>query len=61
VISIKERSSGGAWTEQKKSIFYFVMKGVLALHSLDINNTTELLEFYYDDLDFERALHHIII
>ena len=29
------------------------MKGVQNLHCLDINNTTELLELHYDDLDFE--------
>ena len=29
------------------------MKGVKPLHCLDINNTTELLEFHYDDLDFD--------
>jgi hypothetical protein len=29
------------------------MKGVKSLHSLDINNTTELLKLHYDDLDFE--------
>ena len=31
------------------------MKGVKALHCLDINNTTELLELHYDDLDFEQG------
>ena len=46
-------SVSGAWTEQKKLNDYFVMKGVKALHCLDINNTTELLELHYDDLDFE--------
>ena len=51
----------GAWTQQKKSNDYFVMKGVKTLHCLDINNTTELLELHYDDLDFELGLHHIII
>jgi hypothetical protein len=29
------------------------MKGVKTLHCLDLNNTTELLESHYDDLDFE--------
>ncbi len=29
------------------------MKGVKALHCLDINSTTDLLELHYDDLDFE--------
>ncbi len=29
------------------------MKEVKTLHFLDINNTTESLEFHYDDLDFE--------
>ena len=29
------------------------MKGVKKLHGLHINNSTELLEFHYDDLDFE--------
>ncbi len=29
------------------------MKGVKALHCLDINDTTELLELHYDDLDFD--------
>ena len=43
----------GAWTEQKKLNDYFVMKGVKTLHCLDLNNTTELLELHYDDLDFE--------
>ena len=46
-------ASTGAWTEQKKLNDYFVMKGVKTLHCLDINNTTELLELHYDDLDFE--------
>ncbi len=32
---------------------YFVMKGVKTTHCLDINNTNELLELHYDDLDFE--------
>jgi len=45
-------SSGGTWTQQKRLNDYFVMKGVKALHCLDINNTTELLELHYDDLDF---------
>jgi hypothetical protein len=31
------------------------MKGVKAVHCLDINNTTELLELHYDDLDFEQG------
>jgi hypothetical protein len=48
-------SSGGAWTQQKKLNDYFVMKGVKALHCLDINTTTELLELHYDDLDFEQG------
>ena len=34
-------------------MIFFVMKGVKTLHCLDINNTTELLELHYDDLDFE--------
>ena len=46
-------SSSENWTEQKKLNDYFVMKGVKNLHCLDINNTTELLELRYDDLDFE--------
>ena len=46
-------STSGAWTEQKNLNNYFVMKGVKTLHCLDINNTTELLELHYDDLDFE--------
>jgi hypothetical protein len=29
------------------------MKGVKNLHFLDIKTITELLEFHYDDLDFE--------
>jgi hypothetical protein len=53
--------SGGIWTQQKKLHDYFVMKGVKALHCLDINNKTELLELHYDDLDLNRTLHHIII
>jgi hypothetical protein len=48
-------SSGGAWTQQKKLNDYFVMKGVKALHCLDINTPTELLELHYDDLDFEQG------
>jgi hypothetical protein len=43
----------GTWTEQKKLNDYFVMKEVKTLHCLDINNTTELLELHYDDLDFD--------
>jgi hypothetical protein len=31
------------------------MNGVEALHCLDIDNTTELLELHYDDLDFEKG------
>ena len=45
--------SSGNWTTQKTLNDYFVMKGVKSLHCLDINNTTELLELHYDDLDFE--------
>ena len=45
--------SSGTWTTQKTLNDYFVMKGVKSLHCLDINNTTELLELHYDDLDFE--------
>jgi hypothetical protein len=41
--------------QQKKLNDYFVMKGVKALHCLDINNSTELLELHYDDLDFEQG------
>ena len=37
-------SSDGTWTQQKKLNDYFVRKGAKALHCLDINNTTELLE-----------------
>ncbi len=29
------------------------MKGIKALHCLDINNTIDLIELHYDDLDFE--------
>jgi hypothetical protein len=43
----------GAWTEEKNSNIYFVMKGVKSTHSLDINSASELLELHYDDLDFE--------
>ena len=43
----------GTWTQQKNLNDYFVMKGVKTTHCLDINNTTELLELHYDDLDFE--------
>ncbi len=44
-------SSSAAWTQQKKSKDYFVIKGVKTAHCcLDINNTTELLEIHYDDL-----------
>ncbi len=46
-------SSTGTWTQQKNLNDYFVMKGVKTTHCLDINNTTELLELHYDDLDFE--------
>jgi hypothetical protein len=46
-------NSSGTWTEQKKLNDYFVMKGVKALHCLDLNNETELKELHYDDLDFE--------
>ena len=46
-------ATSGTWTEQKNLNNYFVMKGVKNLHCLDINNTTELLELHYDDLDFE--------
>ncbi len=35
-------TSTGVWTQQKKLNDYSVMKGVKALHCLDINNTTEL-------------------
>ncbi len=44
-------SSSGAWTEQKKLNYYFVMKGqgVKSLHCLDISNSTELLELHSDD------------
>ncbi len=45
--------SGGSWSEQKNLNDYFVMKGVKTLHCLDINNTTDLLELHYYDLDFE--------
>ena len=45
--------SSGNWTAQKILNDYFVMKGVKSLHCLDINNTSELLELHYDDLDFE--------
>jgi hypothetical protein len=45
--------SGDSWSEQKNLNYYFVMKGVKTLHCLDINNTTDLLELHYDDLDFE--------
>jgi hypothetical protein len=31
------------------------MKGVKVLHYLNINNTTELLELYYDDIDFKQG------
>jgi hypothetical protein len=48
-------TSAGVWTRQKKLNDYFVMKGVKALHYLDINYTTELLELHYDDLDFEQG------
>jgi hypothetical protein len=48
-------SSAGTWTEQKILNDYYVMKSVKALHCLDINNTTELLELHYDDLDFEQG------
>jgi hypothetical protein len=48
-------SIGGTWTQQKKLNDYVVMKGVKALHCLDINNSTELLELHYDDLDFEQG------
>ena len=37
----------------KKIKWLLIMKGVKTLHCLDINNTTELLELHYDDLDFE--------
>jgi hypothetical protein len=46
----------GHWTQQKVLNDYFVMKGVKALHCLDINNTTDLLELHHDDLDFELGL-----
>ena len=45
--------SSGTWTGSKILNDYFVMKGVKSLHCLDINNSTELLELHYDDLDFE--------
>ncbi len=45
--------SPGNWTGSKILNDYFAMKGVKSLHCLDINNTTELLELHYDDLDFE--------
>ncbi len=48
-------SGGGTWTQQEKLNYYFVMKGVKALHCLDINTTTDLLELHYDDLDFEQG------
>ncbi len=37
----------------KEIKWLFCIKGVKTTHSLDINNTTELLELHYDDLDFE--------
>jgi hypothetical protein len=43
-------SSAGVWTQQKKLNDYFEMKGVKALHCLDINNTTELSELHCDHL-----------
>ncbi len=43
----------GAWTEQKISNNYFVIKWVKTLDCLDTYNTTELLDLHYDDLDFE--------
>ncbi len=46
-------ANSGAWTEQKNINNYFVMKGIKNLRCLDINNTTELLEIHYYDLDFE--------
>jgi hypothetical protein len=46
-------TSVGVWTQQKKLNDYFIIKGVKALHYLDINNITELLELHYDDLDCE--------
>ncbi len=46
-------SSSWAWTQQKDLNDYFVLKGVKTTHCLDINNSTELLELHYDDLDFE--------
>jgi hypothetical protein len=48
------KGSAGVWTQPKRFNDYFVMKGVKALHCLDINNTTELLELHYDDSDFEQ-------
>jgi hypothetical protein len=48
-------TSAGVWTQQKKLNDYFVMKGVKTLHCSDINNSTELLELHYDDLDFEQG------
>ncbi len=41
--------------KKKKLNDYIVMKGVKALHCLDINTTSELLELHHDDLDFEQG------
>ncbi len=38
-------TSAGVWTQQKKLDYYFVMKGVKALHCLDIYNTPDLLNY----------------
>jgi hypothetical protein len=46
-------ATSGTWTEQKNLGDYFVMNGVKTTHSLDMNNTTDLLELHYDDLDLE--------
>ncbi len=46
-------SSTGTWAEQQKLNGYFVMKGTKTLHCIDKNNTIELLELHYDDLDFD--------
>ncbi len=37
----------------KEFTWLFCIKGVKTTHCLYINNTTELLELHYDDLDFE--------
>jgi hypothetical protein len=43
----------GHWTQQKVLNDYFAEKGVKTTHCVDINNTTDLLELHYGDLDFE--------